>query len=114
MAAMALVFAVSTLLVIIVQSAKSWAAKNRRLIFAQLSSGRPAYSVALAPLAVEISILAVATIATILLSFAVLRIGSHLLFAALVALVPCFVSAVVLAYLRSIASSLQQSIHRRN
>lgn len=114
MAAMALVFAVITLLVIIVQSAKSWVAKNRRLIFAQLSSGRPAYSVALAPLAVEISILAVATIATILLSFAVLRIGSHLLFAALVALVLCFVSAVVLAYLRSIASSLQQSIHRRN
>lgn len=114
MAAISLVFAVSTLLVIIVQSAKSWAAKNRRMIFAQLSSGRPAWSVALAPLAVEMSILVVATIATIVLSFAVLRIGSHRLFVALVVLVLCFVSAVILAYLRSITSSLQQSIHRRN
>lgn len=114
MAVLSLGLAAVSLVVIIVQSARSWAVKNRRAIFAQLTSGHSPWSVARSPLAVEIVVLLTATATTVLLSLAFFRIRNHLLLVALLVLVITYVSAVALAYMRSITSQLQESISRRN
>lgn len=106
--------AVASFLVIIVESAHTWASHHRRLIFAQITAGQSSFKVMRRPLAAELLTLVVAIVLTFALSGLALHIQTPVLITSVLGLASVFIIGALLAYRSAITSSFSRSIQRKN
>lgn len=114
LAVLSFLLALLALIVIIVESAQAWADMNRRLIFAQLSSGYSTRYVARRSLQLEIFVLLVAMLVATIMSFLFLRIDALTVVVTLAVLTTIYLAVSVMSFDRSVTSSFYQSIQRRS
>lgn len=114
LAALSFLLSLLALIVIIVESARTWAGMNRRLVFAQVSSGYSTRYVARSPLRLEVLVLGAAMIVAIFMSLLFLRIDGFTVVVTLAVLVAIYLPVSVMSFDQSVTSSFFHSIQRRS